>query len=267
MDTPNMTEEQFREWLAKYAGEFGIPKDQLLGMLDEISFDDIHDRIQRKDGIRRLLVWLQALDDLLSKGPALIESGSEDHHQACLKLVEHIKETWQGAVCLHENGAYALSGAIAITAIEETGKLAVERYRLAGIPGFDLSLFPPRTELGISGEASFYNHADKHLVAGLGGALINNRLDRIFGVDYINWFLDAAEKGRLEKLRRRYLYSDVANKRLQLPNDLVDQHESLRLVCLAGEVIAEVMVFNLEESDRVLSAVHELEISGGLANG
>jgi hypothetical protein len=70
---------------------------------------------------------------------------------------------------------------LSITCLEETGKLAVERWRLWGVE-----------EITAPGDASipggrrgqrrlFLDHASKHILAAMSGALINARLDRVLG--------------------------------------------------------------------------------------
>jgi AbiV family abortive infection protein len=173
--------------------------------------------------------------------------------------------TWLGATRLYEAGAHPLAAAISITALEETGKLAVERFRLVGVKTIDMAGLPPPESLGgRASAASFFRHTDKHVLAAMSGALINNRLDRVLGVDYINWFLEAAELGALEQLRQNCLYAEMAAGNLQEPSDHMPAGDGARLVALAGEVLAEVAGVEPGVWERLLTEVQAFEKSVGL---
>jgi hypothetical protein len=97
----------------------------------------------------------------------------------------------------------------------------------------------------------------------MAGALLNARLDRLFGVDYIVAFLRAAESGSLEKLRQSLLYLDQSGARLHTPANY-SKHEAGRRVALAGELLAEVGGVEPPTWQRLLEAVQELERTCGL---
>lgn len=258
---------QLRAWMMEHAEAFGLAAGDLSDLIGQIDLDDMQDRIQAKDGARRFMLGIHAVADLLEAGPALVVGSDEERIASFETLITHSASTWRASMTLHGLGYYPLGAAVAIIALEETGKIAVERYRLAGVQGIDLSGLPAPQELGSRAKrASFFRHADKHVLAAMSGALINARLDRVLGVDYVNWFIASAESGSLERLRQRYLYAEKGENGPQVPSDLVDADGCARLVTLAGEVLAEVAGVVPEAWERLLSEVQTFEDSVGLAS-
>ena len=121
--------------------------------------------------------------------------------------------------------------------MEELGKVAVGCWQVIFGPAFqaDTSAVPQRRK-----RSPLHSHTEKHLMAAAAGALVNNRLDRILGVDRVARFIDDAEAGRIESLRKECLYADSQGGKLALPSVRVTRDDALFYVALAGELLAEV---------------------------
>lgn len=70
--------------------------------------------------------------------------------------------------------------------------------------------------------------------------VINARLDRILGGEFIAQFLDDAEAGKLEGFRQDCLYLGWQNGALHVPAESMTSEQAARYVALSSEVLAEV---------------------------
>jgi len=159
---------------------------------------------------------------------------------------------------------YAVAVAIAISTIEEAGKLVAERFRLLGADSMDMSnaagagalaQWKPRKQ-------PFRDHFTKHVLATTAAASVNARLDRVLGIDFVIEFLDQAEDQQLERLRQACLYLDRPSD-LHVPDEQMTPASAARYVALAGEIVAELMV-EPEDWTRLLDRVRQFERAAGL---
>jgi AbiV family abortive infection protein len=162
----------------------------------------------------------------------------------------------------YDAGHPAVAFALSLTTIEEIGKVSVERLRLVGARRINVNREAIKP---LSIKTSFYRHETKHYLAAIAGALVNSRLDRVLGIDFVIAFIEAAETGALERMRRDALYMDRQDGRLLLPMDTISFETAARYVALAGELLAEVGGFaNPQVWDRLLQRVDEFERAVGL---
>ena len=214
---------------------------------------------------RRFRVSLFIMDQMLKEGPSLIgedKSLKESNWNLC---VESVFELWEASACLWNNGKFATATALAISALEETGKLAAERMRVAGARSIKFSDDDVRAleEEWNLRRKPFLDHFTKSVLAVMSGALINARLDRVVGIDFVIDFLRMAEEGKLEAIRQQCLYLDVKENLLQRPQDAVSAEVASRYVALAGEVLAEIL-FDPKDWESRLKIVADFELGAGL---
>ena len=90
------------------------------------------------------------------------------------------------------------------------------------------------------------------------GALVNSRLDRLLGIDYIRNFLRNAELGKIEELRQACLYTPIG--RTEFPAaSAISKDEANRLCVLSGEIMADVLGNFPWEFERMMSEVSDFE--------
>lgn len=218
-----------------------------------------------KDQVRRFQLSIAILFTMLNEGPALVRGDDDQRIASWKKCVASVENSWAASAALWLAGHYAQATALAIITLEETGKLAVERFRLVGVKGAK-----PYTPLNKQGEkiwqsrsGVFFDHRTKHLLAAMAGAAINSRIDRLFGIDFINEFLESAEHQELELLKQSCLYLDWKEDSLCSPQDASNRETAARWVALAGEIFAEILI-EPNSWDAAIKRVQAFEISAGL---
>jgi hypothetical protein len=72
----------------------------------------------------------------------------------------------------------------------------------------------------------FLDRVSKHILAAMSGALINARLDRVLGSEFISRFLDDAEAERLEGFRQDCLYLGQRDGKLHIPAESITSVEA-----------------------------------------
>ena len=222
--------------------------------------------LRRKDAPRRFMVSMFVMNQLLTDGQSLVGNGSQEDRLLNWNLcVDSIFDLWESSTILWLQGKFAIASALAITTIEESGKLAAERMRMAGANKIEIS---EEDRLKLSSEWNlrnkpFLDHHTKTMLAAMSGALINNRLDRIVGIDFVLDFLANAENGKVEAFRQSCLYLDRKNEALLRPQEFVSADTSSRYVALAGEIFVE-LLFDPGQWGRYLSKIEDFEIQAGL---
>jgi AbiV family abortive infection protein len=219
--------------------------------------------LRAKDGMRRFKVSVAMLSELLEEGPALLRGSQADREADWARCTSSVLALWLTAAGAWQSGSPSAAAALSITCLEETGKLATERWRLRGVEAItaptDVSIRSGRR----GRRRLFLDHASKHVLAAMSGALINARLDRVLGSEFITRFLDEAEAGRLEGFRRDCLYLDWRDGGLHVPAETVTSERAARYVALSGEVLAEIQP-DPDAWSRVLERVKEFEQSAGI---
>ena len=106
-----------------------------------------------------------------------------------------------------------------MTLIEEVGKLPL--------------LFSQKAQ------AVLRNHAKKYDSAISNTLYVNSRVARIYGpceARFAEWY----RTGELFKIRNRGLYAEMVDGSVLLPDQHVSNSDALLMVCMAGEVYAEI---------------------------
>lgn len=137
---------------------------------------------------------------------------------------KHLEAYWDRARTSFELGDLPLAAFLAITLIEEIGKVVIlGNAKLSG-------------ELD---RKAFRNHEAKYAYAVYETLFVNSRVTRIYGAlesRFANWFRD----GGLFKLRNSALYLELVNNALVVPSVCVQRADAFLLVCIAGEALAEI---------------------------
>jgi AbiV family abortive infection protein len=221
------------------------------------------DTLRAKDGVRRFKVSVAMLSELLEKGPALLQGGQAQREADWARCASSVLTLWLTAVGAWQSGSPSVAAALSITCLEETGKLATERWRLWGVEAITAPTDVSIHSGGRGRRPLFLEHVSKHILAAMSGALINARLDRVLGSEFITRFLDEAEGGRLEGFRQDCLYLDRRDGELRVPAESVTSERAARYVALSGEVLAEIQP-DPGAWSRVLERVKEFEQSAGI---
>lgn len=222
---------------------------------------EISEKLVAKDQLRRFLRYTAVQNELLETGKSLVAADSyEAGYERFKRVVVHAERLWDDSCGLFLQGRYPTALAIAITCLEEVGKIGVARFQLVlEANARDRGASPPQPIHVSRRKHPFYSHPQKLLLAAGAGALVNARLDRILGLKRVVGFLDRVERGQIEPLRQSCLYSDVDSQQLLLPYERIHKEDAEFFVVLAGELLAEVAGLEPPEWERLLARVKEFE--------
>ncbi len=107
------------------------------------------------------------------------------------------------------------------------------------------------------------DHRKKHFMAVMAGAIVNSRLDRILGLQYVRKLLQDVESGKLEQLRQSCLYIDMVDGKVVKPEEVVGPSTAMFFAVLAGELLAENLGHFPWEFRRMMEKVTAFEIELG----
>ena len=157
----------------------------------------------------------------------------------------HLEKYWILARRFFEQDDFALASFFAITLIEEVGKVII-------LGNKDLS--------GRLDRKSFYRHEKKYMYA-VGVTLdVNSRVTRVYGENeskFARWF----REGELFKIRNSSIYIEIENGGVRVPAESISSAVSFLLVCISGEVYAEIQGFytgvDPSEWQRIIDEIDE----------
>lgn len=209
----------------------------------------------------QFLEFVNAQNEMIQSGACLLTgaSFSSDYAQF-LSLVSHVEELWDAACTLFRAKCYCHSLFLAISVLEETGKVGVARFQmvLRHVARNEGRAVQRISNIKRRGNP-FYSHPEKHLLVAGAGAIVNSRLDRILGLDRVSEFLADVRSGAVERLRQSALYADLGANGPILPRDLVSDEKARFYLILAGELMAEILGFEPPEWERLLAKVQGFE--------
>lgn len=136
------------------------------------------------------------------------------------KVNKHLHKLWCLSKDFYLKGDYPTASFFAITLIEETGK-AVLIYR---------------EEFN---ERDFYNHKRKYEISIAFTLFVNSRVASIYKnleKKFAKWY----RTGELFEIRNNSLYISNNNNITYSPEEKIDQETAFILVCISGEVFAEI---------------------------
>ncbi len=137
---------------------------------------------------------------------------------------EHLEKYWVLARRFYQEGDSPLAAFFAITLIEEVGKVIIMGNR-------ELS--------GSLDKQGFFSHEKKYAYAVGMTLVVNARVTRLYGTQekvFAGWF----REGDLFRIRNSALYLDLERDTPVAPRKAVRPTDALLLVCIAGEVYAEI---------------------------
>lgn len=234
--------------------------------LSDDEFAQVRKKLIKKDQIRRFEISLAILAQLLDEGPALVQGDQDERALEWRRCVAWVEDLWTSAADSWTSGHFAVATALAITTIEEAGKLAVERFRTLGADSMDTTSDAARRVMVQWKLRSrpFRDHFTKHVLAATAGASVNARLDRLLGMDFVIAFLDDAEQQGLEMFRQSCLYLDRTDS-LHVPSEAIAPDNAAKYVALAGEILAEFVIMP-DEWARILNRVKMFERTANLTD-
>lgn len=136
----------------------------------------------------------------------------------------HLEGYWRLTRQLFSAGDHAVAAFLAITLIEEIGKIPILQSALKGDK---------------SSLRKLRDHKGKYEIAASWTLLVNSRVTRIYGEDEMRFARWLRDKELLE-IRNAALYLDVKGSTVTVPNRAVDVADARLLICIAGEVYAEI---------------------------
>ncbi len=156
----------------------------------------------------------------------------------------HYEKYWRLARGMFVSGDYPLAAFLAITLIEEVGKVVILAGALRG---------------GAEARREFRNHQSKYVNAVGATLAVNSRVTRIYGQDeagFAEWFRDE----KLFQIRNSALYLEIQGANLVAPEEGISRADAFLLVCIAGEVYAEIQGEQTgtgpTEWQRIVSEIH-----------
>jgi len=162
---------------------------------------------------------------------------------------EHLEKYWVLARRFYQESDFPLAAFFAITLIEEVGKVI-----LLGLG--DIA--------GLLHKKAFFSHGEKYRYAVHNTLVVNARVARIYGDQegvFARWF----REGELLQIRNRALYLELQGDMPVVPCELVPQGDAFLLVCIAGEVYAEIqgayVGTSASEWQRVIKEIDEFRTS------
>lgn len=230
--------------------------------IDEHEVDNpstlFEDSIVIKNVDKRFKDYTNSLENIISTRPQILNGNTfEERVDSYKMLVAHVKNTWLKSKKLYLDGDYALSVFLSILVIEETAKMNFawqDLYKTDNNNNIKLDVF-------------FNNHKNKLFIGIMSACLINARLDRILGIEFIEKMLTLSEeKNGFMKLRNSSVYIDYVNGKIVIPNEKIDKELSKKLCVLSGEIMAETVGFFVWDWKDLLKEVNDFEIEVGMHN-
>ncbi len=156
----------------------------------------------------------------------------------------HLLRYWDRCRRLFSEGDYPLATFCAVTLIEEAGKAPI------------LFLGQEKREK----ERMSRDHRAKQSQAVVWNLLVNSRVTRVYG-PLETKFADWVREDRLMAIRNSSLYIDCVHGQLVTPDERISEEDTFLLVCMAGEVLAEMQGQMLgsspDEWERIIREVDE----------
>jgi AbiV family abortive infection protein len=165
----------------------------------------------------------------------------------------HYERYWQRARETFLSGDYPLAAFLAITLIEEVGKIVILSAAIKGEP---------------DAKKEFRNHQSKYANAVWATLAVNSRVTRIYGRDearFAEWFRNE----NLFQIRNSALYLELQGSRLVAPSEVINREDAQLLTCIAGEIYAEIQGSQAgtgpAEWERILSEIDAFRSATSLA--
>jgi AbiV family abortive infection protein len=167
----------------------------------------------------------------------------------------HFERYWRRSREMFVAGDLPLAAFLAITLIEEIGKVVILKTAMNG---------------DVEAQKEFRNHRGKYINAVGATLAINARVTRVYGKDEVR-FAEWFRNGKLFAIRNSALYLELRGTSLVVPDQVINRADALLLVCIAGEVYAEIQGKQTgtgpAEWQRILSEIDQFRTEqAGIAN-
>ncbi|MGM0833530.1 MAG: AbiV family abortive infection protein [Pseudomonadota bacterium] len=168
--------------------------------------------------------WWGSVESALVVGKR-IAPNKVDLNAAC----EHIVQLLTDASNLLELSSHSTAAFISITALEETAKLHIGKYRKGAESG------PRRKD-------ALYKHNEKHHLALGPTVAMGGRLNKTLGDARLRELMQMAQSGELVGVRESALYFEQAEESLVIPKVAITPELSRELLLLAIEAFDDALV-------------------------
>ena len=212
---------------------------------------------EKKNTVKRFNDYMEKVEGIISTRPKILNGDTfEERVDSYEMLVAHVKNTWIKSKKLYLDGDYALSVFLSILVIEETAKMNFAWQ----------DLFKKENNNDVKLKDFFTSHNKKLSIGIMSACLINERVDRILGIEFIEEMLKLSEENGFMSLRNSAVYIDYVNGKTVIPNEAIDEELSKKLCVLSGEIMAETVGYFVWHWDDLLKEVNDFEIEVGMHN-
>ncbi len=236
-------------------------RDDIIRKLKEMN-KEIAEPIIQKNAVERFTRYSGELSGFLSSGFKVVTGLTFDEMtQQLLQIVKHAESLWDESMLLFNIGRYSTACFLSIVCIEECAKINFGMFQVLVSATSKTSSSNQRASTVSRKRGPLTSHTMKHFLAACSGALVNSRMDRILGMDKVASFISDCETGRIEELRQRCLYTDIAQSgnKVILPMEQISGEQALFYVCLAGEILAEAGGIEPSTWEKLLEKVDKFE--------
>jgi AbiV family abortive infection protein len=214
-----------------------------------------------KEHVRRANEYFRLLTDIAEKQRVVSGASLDADARELGVLSRHAESLWDDAVLLFRHRRHPRATGVAISCIEELGKVAVARLQVFSHQ-FDRQRGQPvPSKEPVTRKSPLYSHPMKHMLAAGAAALVNSRVDRVLGLNRVADFLTNVEQKKIEPFRQSCYYADRDASGITLPSR-VTRKDATFYVVLAGELLAD-MAATPQEFERLLRRAKSFEKSIG----
>jgi AbiV family abortive infection protein len=175
--------------------------------------------------------WWSSVEDALAVGKRITIS-KEQLNQAC----DHIVRLLSDASVLLEQGSHATSVFLSITALEETAKVHIGKYR--------------RSLMAVArGKDPLFRHDEKHKIAAAPTVAMGHRLQEAIGKTRVDELVELSRNGGLVRLRESSLYIEQNGANLNIPADVVSISLARDLLLFSIEAFDDALVGYTHHTD------------------
>lgn len=235
--------------------------ESLISRIDELGGGEastlFEESNEKKNTVKRFNDYMKKVEAIISTRPKILNGDTfEERVDSYEMLVAHVKNTWIKSKKLYLDGDYVLSVFLSILVIEETAKMNFAWQ----------DLFKKENNNDVKLNDFFINHKNKLFIGIMSACLINERVDRILGIEFIEEMLKLSEENGFMSLRNSAVYIDYVNGKTVIPNEAIDEELSKKLCVLSGEIMAETVGYFVWHWDDLLKEVNDFEIEVGMHN-
>lgn len=236
-------------------------RDEIILQVEKMG-KEIAETILQKNVVDRFKRYSGELSTFLSNGFKVVTGPTQEEMvRQLFQIIKHAEGLWNDATLLFKRKRYATACFLSIVCIEECAKINFGEFQI-----YFSSVYPKASSGNPQRRRPLNSHSRKHFLAACSGALVNSRMDRIFGREKVASFISDCEKGKVEKRRQSCLYADIdqGGYTVLLPTERISREQALFYTCLAGEVLAEVAGIDYSVWGGLLDKVDKFEKKNGI---